>query len=94
MIGDGERNLRRLKKELSKMEQTFKEVSSILDSSHLEDRIISDESTPEERAMLLERSKELTQEKEQLEKEIHALEQGIVEEVSRIEIMLSESEFL
>lgn len=94
MIGANERALNQLIKTLHKLEHRYEEVASILNSTELEDRIISDDSTPEERARLLEHSKELAHELEHLTEEIVHVQHDIGEQQVTVKIMLSESEFL
>ena len=94
MIGDSERALNQMIKTLHKLQHRYEEVASILDSEALEDRIISDDSTPEERARLLQHSKELAHELEHLAEEIVHIEHDIGGQEARIKIMLSDSDFL
>lgn len=93
-IGDSERNLASLRKQLRNREYRHAEVLTIMDESNFEARIISDESTAEERAILLADQKDLNHEKELLDKEIHHLQEDVNRVMYRIEVLVAESRYL
>jgi hypothetical protein len=94
MIGDGERHLASMERELHTMEHRYEKLSETLADPEREKKIISSESTPEERAELLAESKELTQEKEHIDERIHHLERDISEAAHRIERMHAQSRYM
>jgi chromosome segregation ATPase len=94
LIGDGERHLASLRTDLRVLEYRYAELIERLDDPEREEKIISSESTPEERAKLLAESKELTQEKEHVDGRIHHLEADIREEAILIDRLRAESQFM